>query len=172
MGAGPAVFARRSFARIHILVTGGASGLRFVACADVTVAVIAACATVQARVGLACILCIWSLAGVAVETCEATAGILARFNGSTGSLRPRLFTSAAVRTRVGRAFVHVCSGRKSPVWAVKRPARPCKSTTPNRFAMETLRALNRPRWARTVVAQIVLISSVSTVAGKRARGVH
>ena len=31
---------------------------------------------------------------------------------------------------------HPCPGQKPPIWAVKRPARPCKSATQTRFTVE------------------------------------
>jgi hypothetical protein len=43
-----------------------------------------------------------------------------------------------------------CPGRKPAFLAVKRPARPCKSPIQKGFHRKTLRALKRPKTARTV----------------------
>ena len=46
-----------------------------------------------------------------------------------------------------------CPGRNPRFWVIKRPPHPHNSAIQNRFTVETLRALNRPGRARTVLGR-------------------
>jgi hypothetical protein len=76
---------------------------------------------------------------------DASSGTLGRASPAPPKDGASPAGASASRSKACPRRSTLCPGQKPPVWAVKRPARPCKSAMPKTFTVENVKGVQPPR---------------------------